>query len=178
MSRKPTFWIALGLVSLAGAVFAYQYFPQAFPVLQLDISMDRPAALLAARELAEQHERGPADFRQAASFAADSPAQVFIELEGGGADALGRILSEGLFAVYTWQVRDFAEEEVNETLFRFTPDGRAYGFVETIDENASGAQLGTNSGSFGWRCIPPPMCYWEALPGSGSCWTTGSPSSP
>ena len=48
MSRKPTFWIALALVSLAGAVFAYRYFPQAFPVLQLDISMDRPAALLAA----------------------------------------------------------------------------------------------------------------------------------
>ena len=47
MSRKPTFWIALDPVSLACAVFAYRYFPQAFPVLQFDISMDRPAALLA-----------------------------------------------------------------------------------------------------------------------------------
>lgn len=143
MSKKPAFWIAFVLLSLAGAVFAYRYFPQAFPILQLDISMDRRAALQAARELAEQHDLGPQDFRQAASFAADSRAQTFVELEGGGTEALGRMLSGGLFAVYTWQVRHFAEQDVNETLFRFTPDGAPYGFVETIDEDAPGAQLST-----------------------------------
>jgi hypothetical protein len=37
VTRKPTFWIALALVSLAGAAFAYRYSPHTFPVLQLDI---------------------------------------------------------------------------------------------------------------------------------------------
>ena len=76
MSKKPAFWIVFVLVSLAGAVFAYRYFPQAFPILQLDISMDRRAALQAARELAEQHDLGPPNFRQAASFSADSRTQT------------------------------------------------------------------------------------------------------
>ncbi len=67
---------------------------------------------------------GPPDYRQAASFALDSEAQTFVELEGGGKAAFTKMLRERLYAAYTWRVRHFREGETNETLIRFTPDGR------------------------------------------------------
>ena len=51
------------------------------------------------------------------------------------------MLRDGLYSAYTWRVRHFREGETNETLVRFTPDGRPYGFVETLKEDAPGAAL-------------------------------------
>ena len=51
------------------------------------------------------------------------------------------MLRDGLYFAYTWRVRHFKEGETNETLFRFTPDGRPYGFSETLKEDAPGAAL-------------------------------------
>ena len=144
MLKKPAFWIFLVLLSLVGSVFAYQYFPQAFPIVSLNITMDRERALRVARDLAAQHDLSPPNFRQAASFSGDQRVQTFVELEGGGKEEFARMLSEGLFAAYTWRVRHFALGEINETMFRFTPDGTPYGFVEKIDEDAPGAQLSSD----------------------------------
>jgi hypothetical protein len=139
--KRPVFWILLGLVSLAGAGAAWYYFPQAFSIVALDITMDRGAALADARALAVRYGFGPTGFRDAASFALDEEAQTFVELEGGGKDALTRMLRDGLYACYTWRVRHFREGETNETLFRFTPDGRPYGFAEKLKEDLPGAAL-------------------------------------
>ena len=139
--KRPAFWIVLGLASIAAAGAAWHFFPQAFSIVALDITMDREAALTAARSLATRDGLGPAGYRQAASFTADEEAQTFVELEGGGKEALTRMLRDGLFFTYTWRVRHFREGETNETLFRFTPDGRPYGFSETLNEDAPGAAL-------------------------------------
>ena len=82
--KRPAFWILLGLVSLAATAAAVHYFPQAFSIVALDITMTRERALAEARAIATRDRLGPADFRQAASFALDSEAQTFVELEGGG----------------------------------------------------------------------------------------------
>ena len=84
---------------------------------------------------------GPPGYRQAASFGRDEEAQTFVELEGGGKDAFTRMLRDGLYAAYTWRVRHFKDGETNETTIRFTPDGRPYGFVEQLKEDAPGAAL-------------------------------------
>ena len=84
---------------------------------------------------------GPANFRQAASFALDSEVQTFVELEGGGKATFTGMLRDELYAAYNWRVRHFREGETNETLVRFTPGGRPYGFVETLKEDAPGAAL-------------------------------------
>src|SRR5215207_2553376 len=128
MSRRALAWVALIVLSVGSAVFALRLFPEAFPVVQLDLKMDRADALAAARALMEREQLGPAGYQQAASFASDSEAQTFIELEGGGKEAYARTLREGLFAGYTWQVRHFKEGEKRETLIRFRPDGEPYGF--------------------------------------------------
>ena len=139
--KRPVFWILLGLVSLAGAGAAWHFFPQAFSIVALDITMDRAAALADARALAGRYGFGPSGFRQAASFALDEEAHTFVELEGGGKEALTRMLRDGLYSSYTWRVRHFREGETNETLFRFTPDGRPYGFAEKLKEDLPGAAL-------------------------------------
>jgi membrane protease YdiL (CAAX protease family) len=67
--------------------------------------------------------------------------QSFVELEAGGTEAFGRMLTEGLFYPYTWKVRNFKEYETTETLVGFTPAGEPYGFVEKLPEDQPGAAL-------------------------------------
>jgi hypothetical protein len=141
--KRPVVWIALGLVSIALAVAAYRGFPLAFSLVSLDISMDRAQALATARTIAARDHLGPSDAREAASFSLDDETQTFVELEGGGKSAFTAMLKDGLYLAYTWRVRHFREGEVNETTIAFTPDGRPYGFVEKIKEDAPGAALET-----------------------------------
>jgi hypothetical protein len=139
--KRPVVWIALGLVSIALALAAYRGFPLAFSLVSVDISMDRNHALAAAREIAAKDHLGPTDAREAASFSLDDETQTFVELEGGGKAAFTAMLRDRLYLAYTWRVRHFREGEVNETTIAFAPDGRPYGFVEKIKEDAPGAAL-------------------------------------
>jgi hypothetical protein len=139
--KRPVVWIALGLLSVALALAAYRGFPRAFSLVSLDISMDRNHALAAAREVAAADHLGPADASEAASFSLDEETQTFVELEGGGKAAFTAMLRDRLYLAYTWRVRLFREGEVNEATLAFAPDGRPYGFVEKIKEDAPGAAL-------------------------------------
>ena len=94
--KRPAFWIVLGVVSLAAAFIGARYFPQAFSIVALDITMDRDRALADARTIMTRDRRGPPDYRQAASFTQDEEAQTFVELEGGGKDVFTRMLRDGL----------------------------------------------------------------------------------
>jgi len=139
--KRPAFWIVLALISIGATFVAIHYFPQAFSIVALDITMDRERALDAARTVVARDQLGPSGYRQAASFALDEQAQTFVELEGGGKDAFTNMLRSGLYSAYTWRVRQFKEGETNETTIRFTPDGKPYGFVEKLREDAAGAAL-------------------------------------
>src|SRR5258706_798802 len=139
MVRRRGFWIVLALLS-AGAVFVgLHYFPQAFSIVALDLTMDRGHALDEARAVASRNNLGPAGYRDAASFSGDDEAQTFVELEGGGKDAFTRMLRERLYEAYVWRVRHFKDGETNESTISFTPDGRPYGLVEKLREDAPGA---------------------------------------
>jgi Type II CAAX prenyl endopeptidase Rce1-like len=139
--RRPAFWLVLAVFSIASAVVAVRYFPRAFSIVALDITMDREQALAQARDVMARESLGPAGYRQAASFTLDGEAQTFIELEGGGKDAFTAMLKNGLYAAYSWRVRQFKEGEPHEATIRFTPEGRLYGFVEKLKEDEPGAAL-------------------------------------
>lgn len=146
MTRKPAFWIAFSVISILCAVFAFWFFPRAFPIVSLDITMNRGDAIAKAASLAEQHEWGPqADVREAASFELDDEVQTFVELEGGGAEAFNRMLSDSIYTPYTWRVRRFQEGNVNETSIRFRPDGRPFGFREKIAEDTERPNLSADA---------------------------------
>ena len=82
--RRPVFWIVLAIAAAVAIDLGVRYFPQAFSLVALDITMDRGRALDEARAIAARDGLGPAGFSQAASFGGDDEAQTFIELEGGG----------------------------------------------------------------------------------------------
>ncbi|MDZ7359735.1 MAG: CPBP family glutamic-type intramembrane protease [candidate division KSB1 bacterium] len=145
MFRKPIFWLALSAASIGAVIFTVKYFSEAFPIVTLDLQMNREQALAAARELAQKHQWTPAEFKQAASFRLDQEVQNFVELEGGGKEAFGRMLKEGLYSPYTWRVRHFKEGETHETLIRFTPKGEPYGFAQKLPERETGAALDADS---------------------------------
>jgi hypothetical protein len=141
MLRKPGFWVGFVVVACICTIFGVANFPRAFPVVNLEVEMDREGALVAARELASRLGLGPDNYRQAASFDLDQSVQSFVELEGGGKEAFSAMLSEGLYWPYRWLVRHYAEFETNETLIRFSPRGQPIGFVETIPEDQEGPAL-------------------------------------
>ena len=145
MFRKPVFWAAFAAFSAACGAFAVVSLPRVFSIVEIDLGMDRQAALGAARRLADGLGLGPSDYRQAASFRVDSRARSFVELEGGGPEAFARLLHEGPFRPYRWVVRHFRGGEVREAEVRFRPDGTPYGFRETLAENAEGAALDSAS---------------------------------
>jgi len=93
------------VLSAAAAAFTFRNFSTAFPLVSIDLKMDRADALRTARELAQRNTWPPAGFDQAADFNGDQEAQNFIELEGGGKQELSRIVKEKIFALYTWRVR-------------------------------------------------------------------------
>lgn len=103
--------------------------------------MDLAQALEKARLMVNERNWGPADFKQAAAFTADEQTKNFIELEGGGKDVLSAILKEGYYNAYTWHVRHFKQYDANETSIYFTPDGKPYGFIQTLAEEIPGPAL-------------------------------------
>ncbi len=141
MSRKPAFWIVLALISLSGIFFTFKYFSEAFPIVTLDLSMDRAGALKLAADLTAKYQWGPKDYSPAASFDLDSEVQNYVELEVGGSRAFKELLKGGFYSPYLWRVRHFKEGDPNETVIRFTPDGKPYGFRERLAEDAHGASL-------------------------------------
>ncbi len=141
MFRKPLVWIVFVVVAAACAVYCLTYFPRAFPLVNLDLHMDRDAALKEAGRLAAEHGWGPAGFRQAAAFEVDGEVRSFVELEAGGREAYIEMIGGELYSPYTWNVRLFLPGEAGETHVRFTPAGELFGFREVLPEEDPGAAL-------------------------------------
>jgi len=145
MLRKWSTWIVLALLSAGAIVYSVAYFGEAFPIMNIDLRMNRTAALDSAQVRAERLGLGPEGFSQAASFDTDRQVQTYAELEGGGRDAYRRMIETGRYQPYQWRVRHYAPNEARETTFRFTPSGRPYGFTEEWPEDAPGPALSADS---------------------------------
>ncbi len=141
MFRKPVFWIALVAASLGSIFFAARYFSKAFPIVTLDLRMNRDQALAGAAELAARFQFPPSGFRQVTSFSGDQEVQNFIELEAGGNAAFQAMIAAGNYHPYNWTVRQFKPGETRETTIRFTPRGDPYGFAVKLPEKETGAAL-------------------------------------
>jgi hypothetical protein len=141
MFRKPIFWIALFAVSLGSIFFAARYYSSAFPIVTLDLRMNRQEALAGAAEWAARLQLPPSGYRQAASFTNDQEVQNFVELEAGGTSTLKAMMAAGLYDPYRWTVRHFKPGETRETVLRFTPRGKPYGFFVKLPEKEAGAAL-------------------------------------
>lgn len=132
--RKPAFWIAYSLLALVSLAIAWKLFPLAIPLVNLDITMSRDAALAQARTLGVERGLVAADVRSAAQFAHDDAAQNYIELEGGGKPAFAKLVAGNAYSPYWWEVRLFKAGTIEEASVQFRPDGRVNGFTRRVAE--------------------------------------------
>jgi hypothetical protein len=139
--KKTSFWIALAFVSIGGIFFVIKYFHQAFPVVNLSITMDREAALESASELARLNNWKPEGYRQAASFLLDNQVQNYVELEAGGSEAFSSMLKDWIYSPYTWLIRHFKDGDTHEIFVWFTPEGKPYSFIQRLPESEAGTNL-------------------------------------
>lgn len=139
--KTPLFWLLfVGVSGIAGTI-AFYYFPQANPIIHLNLTMNRSQAIDKAQTIATQFSLGPTEVLHAAQFYTDELVKTFVELEGGGKDTLIAMIEHNLYQPYHWIVRRFKPFEHHEVLIYFTSDGNPYGFKETISENTSGINI-------------------------------------
>ena len=132
--RRPAFWVAYVALALAALALAWQLAPQAIPLIHLDITMTRDAAIAKAETLAAERRLAPDGARTAIVFNHDESAQNYIELEGGGKEAFARLVAGGAYAPYWWDVRLFRPGSVEEAGIRLQPNGAVAGFTRRVAE--------------------------------------------
>ncbi len=141
LTNKPAFWIAFAAISALCGALAWRYFPDALPLIKLDVRMSRAAALEQGVALAEKLKLAPPGARAAANFGHDTDTQNFVELEAGGNARFGELLAGNLYSPYWWDVRLFKPRETAEVRVRFRPDGTPYGFARQVPETQPGPAL-------------------------------------
>lgn len=132
--KKPSFWIGFITLNIICIIYICTYFYQAFPIVNVSITLDRDQAITQAKQLAQEYHWGPQTESPftAVSFETDNTTKTFIELEGGGQNALLNMMSNHWYEPYLWHVRLFDEFNIEEVSVYFTPDGKRYEFEETI----------------------------------------------
>ncbi len=135
MFYNKKIWIILTIVGLLFAFGAYKIFPKTFPILSIKLDMSRESALLESKALSNKFNLGPEDHFQVATFGVDGYTQNYIELDAGGSSEFIKILDKKYYEAYTWKVRHYKPNEVNEVWFKFTPEGDVYGFYEKISDD-------------------------------------------
>ena len=139
MTRRAGFWAAFTVLAAASVLAALRLFPAAFPIVTLDLAMDRETAVAEAEAIAVRYGWDPPDARSAATFGQTDPeVQTYVELEAGGRDAFVGLAERGIYQPYVWTVRRFAEGAVEESRVRFTPAGEPYGFLLRLSEDDPG----------------------------------------
>ncbi|TYB30845.1 MAG: CPBP family intramembrane metalloprotease [Candidatus Mcinerneyibacterium aminivorans] len=141
MLNKKGFWIVFTIIFIAATIFSVMEFDKMGDIIDLNIKMDRKAAVEKAKNLAAENGWGPENARSAVSFSNDWNVQTYVELEGGGKQKFKEILKEDVFEPYKWEVRLFKENKTNEASIYFTPEGDFYQFTEKIPENEKGPSL-------------------------------------
>jgi hypothetical protein len=141
ITRRPVFWIAFAVISAASGTFAWRFFPQALPLINLDVRMTRDDAIDRASALAGKLDLAPVDAHRAALFNHDGATQNFVELEAGGKPRFAELLTGTIYSPYWWEVRLFKPGETSEARIRFRPDGSPDGFQLRLPEAEPGAAL-------------------------------------
>jgi len=141
VTRQPAFWIAFALIAVGSAALAWRLFPEALPLIHLDVKITRADALASGAALGQKLKLAAEDSRAAAIFTHDGEVQNFVELEAGGKRKFVELLLGHLYSPYWWEVRLFKPSQTAEAHIRFRPDGTPYGFVRVFPESEPGPAL-------------------------------------
>lgn len=146
MWKRPATWIVLALLAVGALTITALRFEEAFPVVALELEVDRSQVLESARERARRAGWGMDGYRSAVAFGLRDPeAKTYVELEAGGRRGWQELVEEGEFHPYVWTVRLFRPGETREARVRFAPDGSVRGFRLLLPEGEPGPSLSPDS---------------------------------
>ncbi|HBY18469.1 MAG: CAAX amino terminal protease family protein [Marinimicrobia bacterium 46_47] len=134
-------WSLFITLFFLGSAYAWLKFTDAFPVVNVQVDIDREEAARIARETAESQGFSVHNMRTAVLFDLDREVQYYTELEAGGKEVFEKMLTDTLYEPYTWLVRFFQERREAEYLVRLTPNGKVYGFFEKVPEDDPGPNM-------------------------------------
>jgi hypothetical protein len=109
--------LALTFLFTAATIALFQ---RAYPLVDVDLRLDRAGAIRQARALAAADQLAPAGARPAASFARDDSLATYVDLAAGGADAVRALARNGPVPLYVWAVRLYTPGATDEVTLRFT----------------------------------------------------------
>lgn len=140
MSKK-WFWITMSILALSGILISILVFDNAFPIVNVPISMDKNMAIQNSDSLTASLNPDFKDYRSTAIFTTEENFKHYVELEGGGVDSLQEIMNAGIYSPYTWKVRQFTPGELYEITYTFMPNGELYGFNMTLPDSLAGKNI-------------------------------------
>jgi len=121
-------------------------YPHATPIIALEPSLTRDAALSRADSFFQAHALAPTKARTAVQFESDDSLRTFVELAGGGLDSLNALLRGDDVAPFTWSVRAFVPGNPRGAWVTFAPDGRIIGFERKLAETDKRPPVTADSG--------------------------------
>jgi hypothetical protein len=126
--------LALTLLFVAATVALFR---RAYPLVDVDLRLDRAGAIGRARALAAAERLAPPTARAAAAFGRDDSLATYVDLAAGGADSVRALARGGPVPLYAWAVRLYAPGSADEATVRLAPDGRPVGLARGLPEAAA-----------------------------------------
>jgi hypothetical protein len=130
--RRARGWLLLLLATIGAIAGAVRLFPSALPTIALRQSVTRADVVERASAFVREHALHDADARTAVNFASNDSVRIFLDLAGGGKQALDSVVRGSDYALFTWAVRFFEFGDAHEATVYLAPDGRVAGFSRKL----------------------------------------------
>ena len=101
-------------VAVVAAATALWLFPRALPIVSLQQTLTRDAAVARADSFFHAHSLAPSSARRVVHFQGNDSLRTFVELAAGGADSLNALVRGRDIAPFTWSVRAFTPRDPRE----------------------------------------------------------------
>src|SRR6056297_3087669 len=88
MMSKKWFWVVMSIMAIIGIVLSVALFDNAFPIVNDPITMNRNMAIQKADSVGMSVYNMPSDMKKTDMFGSDNMFKNYVELDGGGAEAL------------------------------------------------------------------------------------------
>ena len=123
------------VVAIASTLGLAYYWNDFMGSLNVNVSMDRDAAIAEAQAATKDFEVLGDNLDEASEYSFTSSLRDYVELKQGGREKFQSIIDNDIFSPYNWMVRTFKEGQVAEATFMFKPDGSANGYRVKIPED-------------------------------------------
>jgi hypothetical protein len=131
LGRTALACLVVALLFAAGTVALFR---RAYPLVDVDLGVDRAGAIRAARALAAADRLAPPTARAAATFSRDDSLATYVDLAAGGADSVRALARGGAVPLYAWAVRLYTPGSADEVTLRLTAAGRPAGVDRRLPE--------------------------------------------